>query len=291
MANTLLTPSIIAREALALLQEESKVLRHVSRNYDGDFEGRVGDTINVRNRAILNPVDYDMVARTLTLQNITETSIPVVLDTLLDTSVEITSEEWALELADYSEQVLAPIMVGFAETIDSKIYDMLDADIVQTVGVAATTSAPTIAPEANKVLNDNKVPRSNRHGYLNTAYEAAWLSDALFHQADQRGDQGGIVEGDIGRKFGIEWHASSLNTFDDSYVFHPSGFTAVFRTLPTPRGVAANQAAVVNLDGVGLRVVSGYDIGRKADVISFDVLMGVKTLDANRGVKILGIAP
>lgn len=263
------------------------VLPWVSRNYQADFNGKVGDTITVRARAPITPVAYNMTTRVLTLQNVVETGVPVVLDTLLDSSVEIESEDWALELEDFSEQVLEPIMIGFAEEIDTRIFAEIIASTVQAVG-AAGIDPPTIIPDANKVLNDNKVPRTNRVGFLTNAYEAAWLKDALFHQADQRGDQGGIVSGLIGRKFNVDWHASALLTGNDSFVWHPSAFTLAARTLPVPRGVAPNQAATVNIDGIGLRVVSGYDIGRKADVISFDVLMGVATLDANRSVLING---
>ena len=39
-------------------------------------------------------------------------------------------------------------------------------------------------------------------------------------------------------------------------------------------------AASVNYDGFGLRVVYGYDITKKTETISIDMLCGVKTLDA-----------
>lgn len=42
----------------------------------------------------------------------------------------------------------------------------------------------------------------------------------------------------------------------------------------------------VNYDGFGLRVVYGYDITKKTDTISIDMLCGVKTLDKTLAVKL-----
>ncbi|MCZ7538245.1 MAG: hypothetical protein M5T61_21455 [Acidimicrobiia bacterium] len=41
-------------------------------------------------------------------------------------------------------------------------------------------------------------------------------------------------------------------------------------------------------ESFGIRVVMDYDIDQKEDVVSMDVLIGVKTLDANRAVLIKG---
>ena len=49
------------------------------------------------------------------------------------------------------------------------------------------------------------------------------------------------------------------------------------RPLALPKG--AKEAAIVNYDGFGLRVVYDYDINTKQDIVSIDMLCGVKTLD------------
>jgi hypothetical protein len=51
----------------------------------------------------------------------------------------------------------------------------------------------------------------------------------------------------------------------------------VTRPLALPQGAA--KCAIMNYDGLGLRVVFGYDMNKKVDTISIDMLCGVKLLD------------
>ena len=52
MANALLTPDIIAREALMILQNNTVMGGLVYRDYEGEFgPSRVGDTISIRKPA------------------------------------------------------------------------------------------------------------------------------------------------------------------------------------------------------------------------------------------------
>ena len=60
------------------------------------------------------------------------------------------------------------------------------------------------------------------------------------------------------------------------------------RTLEVPMGAGAGTTEIVNYGGLGLRVVSGYNMTSKTDTVSIDMLCGVKTLDAARAVRLLG---
>jgi hypothetical protein len=52
MANTILTPSIIANEALLILENNLTAANTVFRDYESEFTGsRVGDTITIRKPA------------------------------------------------------------------------------------------------------------------------------------------------------------------------------------------------------------------------------------------------
>ena len=59
--------------------------------------------------------------------------------------------------------------------------------------------------------------------------------------------------------------------------FHKNAFAFVTRPLALPQGAA--NAAIVNYDGFGLRVVQDYNITTKTDTISIDMICGVKTLN------------
>lgn len=287
MANTLITPSVIARMAIARLYSTLVMAGLVHRDFDSDFNGQVGNTISVRKPASFTANVFNR-ATGIQLQDATETSVDVTLDTLLDVSFAVTSEDWALNVKDFAQQFLDPAMEAIAQKIDQLLVG-LKVDVAQTVGVDATPPTdPKILIDAGKKLNDAKVPMTQRYAVLDTATTANFLKDPLFHQADQRGDTEGLREASIGRKFGFDNFMSQNMTGGDSLAFHRDAFALVTRTLPVPRGVAAEQASVQSYKGLGLRVIYDYDSSKKQDVVSVDLLCGVKTLDANKAVVILG---
>ena len=67
--------------------------------------------------------------------------------------------------------------------------------------------------------------------------------------------------------------------------FHPSAFAFVTRPLVSPAGV---ESYVTAYNGVSLRVVKGYDMKYKKEMLSMDVLYGYKTMYPELAVRYLG---
>ena len=67
--------------------------------------------------------------------------------------------------------------------------------------------------------------------------------------------------------------------------FHPLAFAFVTRPLTAPGGV---ESYVTSYNGVSLRVVRGYDMQHKREMLSMDVLYGFKTLYPELAVRVLG---
>ncbi|MBQ8578327.1 MAG: P22 coat protein [Clostridia bacterium] len=67
--------------------------------------------------------------------------------------------------------------------------------------------------------------------------------------------------------------------------FHPSAFAFVCRPLSAPAGV---ESYVTNFDGISLRVVRGYDMIFKREMLSMDVLYAYKTVYPELAVRCLG---
>lgn len=76
----------------------------------------------------------------------------------------------------------------------------------------------------------------------------------------------------------IASHVSNL-------VFHENAFAFVTRPLVLP---ADKEAYVTSFNGVSMRVVRGYDMTFKKDVISIDCLYGYKTMYPEMAVRALG---
>lgn len=67
--------------------------------------------------------------------------------------------------------------------------------------------------------------------------------------------------------------------------FHPMAFAFVTRPLPAPGGV---ESYVTHYNGISLRVVRGYDMQHKREMLSMDVLYGFKTLYPELATRVLG---
>lgn len=70
--------------------------------------------------------------------------------------------------------------------------------------------------------------------------------------------------------------------------FHRNAFALVTRPLALPKGLGNDQKAIVSYDGFGLRVIYDYNSQYKKDVISIDMLCGVKTLNPLLAVRMMG---
>ncbi|WP_027945962.1 P22 phage major capsid protein family protein [Amycolatopsis taiwanensis] len=300
MANTFLTPDIIARAALANLYETTVMAPLVHRDYEPEFANQVGDTITVRKPAVFQAKEFNRAAG-IEIQNATETGFPVTLNHFADVSFAVTSEDLTLKIEDFNEQLLNPAMEAISQKIDRDVLALRN-DIVQEVGVVGGDNAyqwdnPRVAIDAGRVLDQKNVPMTERRLAVGPITKAAWTGDDLFNRADARGDTEGLREANLGRRvFGFDPYmtqnivkpaqTTGNSTTEVGVAFHRTAFALVFRPLALPRG--AQNAAIQSYKGFGLRVVFDYDIKLKQDVVSIDCLYGTKTLDANRAVLVKG---
>lgn len=297
MANTFLTPAVIARAALANLYESTIMANLVYRDFEQDFVGRVGDTITIRKPPTFTALEYNPGVG-ITVQDATEAGIALNLNHFADVSFAVSSEDMTLRIDDFNDRLLGPAMEAIAQKIDADILT-LRSDIVNKVGTTAGElwSDPKVAIAAGRVLTQNKVPLTDRYAVVGPVTAAEWLKSDLMNRADARGDTDGLREASIGgRLFGLDplmtnhihvpAQVTGNPTTEVGVAFHKTAFALAFRPLALPQG--AVNAAIANYKGFGLRVVYGYDLDKKQDVVSVDCLYGVKTVDASRAVLIQG---
>ncbi|MCQ6250909.1 P22 phage major capsid protein family protein [Streptomyces malaysiensis] len=312
MANTFLTPELIARRALATLYEETHMAQLVHRDYEADFAGRQGDTITVRKPAVFTATEFNR-GTGIVPQNATESGFPVVLNHLPDVSFTVTTEQLTLEIQDFGEQLLDPAMEAMAQKIDRDLLALRD-DITQEVGAVAENtggedwnyadgeypwSDSRVLIEAGALLDTKNVPASERRVVVGPRTKARWMAEKTWRQADKRGDTTGLQEAAFGpRTSGFDPYmtqniagpaaspTTGQPTTEVDVAFHKTAFALVTRTLEVPPG--AQDATIMNYKGFALRVVYDYDIKFKQTVVSVDCLYGTKTLDANRAVLIKG---
>lgn len=292
MANTIITPSVMARAALATLIHKPILAALVNRDYESDFQGKQGDTITVRKPAVFTVNEFNR-GSGIVVQNATEGSFTVTLNTIPDVSFAVTAEELTLKVDQFDERFLAPAMSAIAEYLDAKIAELLvdtargggGGGLVDGSGAAANRRNAFL--QARAKLGRAKAPLENRYAVLSPEAVAEIGEDDLFIRADASGDTQMLRNANLGRIQGFDTYETGVIGGDagpgaggtrgeaDGIAFHRDAVTLVTRTLAPPMGVAPNMVAVEQYGGLGLRVVQSYDQTYKQDVVSIDLLYGI----------------
>lgn len=291
MAHTLIKPTVIARRALAVLRNTSLLASLVSRDWDDNFNGKVGDTVNVRVPTAFEAKVFDRNVG-IELQDATETSFPLVLDTILDVSFPVTAEDLTLNIDNFTEQFIVPAMIAIVEGVDGRLAETL-IDTAEGAGGGGTANGATLASdayrEARKRLSRAKFPLTERYAVLSPEGVSEVLTDPLLVKANESGSTDALRDAQLGRIFGIENYESQVFGSGpndagqaDGVAFHRSAVVLATRPLDKPMGLPADQVAVENFEGIGLRVVRDYDIDLKQDVISVDLLLGVNVVPSRK---------
>lgn len=278
MANTFLTPDIIAREALMILNKNAVMANLVHRDYSDDFVGAVGDTISVRKPASFVAKDFN---GEIEVQDATEGSVEVKMDKHFDVSFAVTAKQMTMEIEDFSAQLLVPAVQAIIDKIDMGLV-ALEAEAINRVPHASGAIAPADMIAARKYLTKNAAPLTDRRFVVGANAEADLLGSELFVSAEKVGDAGtALREASLGRKFGmdvyVDQNVAHTGEYTPSIAFHKNAMALVTRPLALPMGAA--KAAIVSHNGFGLRVVYDYDMNKKTDTISIDILCGFKLMD------------
>ena len=109
MANQLLTIDMITREAVRLFKNSNLFIQNIDTQYDSAFAidgAKIGSTLRIR-----LPNDYVVnEGPALQMQDTNEQYTSLSIDTYLTVAVPFTTAERTLDLDDYSERIMAPII-------------------------------------------------------------------------------------------------------------------------------------------------------------------------------------
>lgn len=306
--NTFLTPSVIARQALATLYESTIMLPLVYTDLTQEFaQAKIGDTLNVRKPAVFTVNLFDRVVG-IVPQNATEGSVPVVLDKIPDVSFTVTDEDMSLKIEDFDTQLLTPAMEAIAQHVDTAIINVVQDNVTHEAGngseattLGQTWDKPEVLIEAGRLLDTYKVPTTERYAVVGVTTKARWLNTDLVKQANLSGTTEALRAGSIGADlFGFEVFrttnvappaaspTSGQPTTEVGIAFHRTAVAFASAPLEVPPGANVGQIAVESYKGISIRVAYGYDIKYKQTVVSLDMLYGLKVLDPNRAALIKG---
>lgn len=135
MSNTLITPTIIAKESLRLLKNKLVMARLVHTDYTKEFK-KVGSTIEIR-----KPVKFIANSgATRVNQDVTEGYTTLAINNQEHVSWNFTSQELTLTVDQYRERYLNSAMAALAQKVDSSLTANYSS-VAQWTGTAGTTPA------------------------------------------------------------------------------------------------------------------------------------------------------
>ncbi len=267
---TILMDKILAR-SLKSLRGRASMPRLVNGDYSA-LAARKGTTIDI---PIPTAVETEDVVASHLQQAPTDTGLDMVQLTLNKwrhnkpiylTDIEMEKVDAQGTFLPMQIEEAIKTLVGDINTSVLETYVDDDMGVYGIVGSAGVTpfSSVATATQARKVLQQQQAPRTDRRGVLDFEAEAAALELPAFSDAEKIMSADVKLEGEIGRKFGIDWVA------EDDIITHTAG------TINATVGTTGRKALVNNVAGyaAGLDIVdvdNGTVAGTivRGDIVSF----------------------
>jgi hypothetical protein len=256
MANSILTPTAVTREALRILHQKLNFVGNVNRTYDDSFAktgAKIGDSLKIR-----LPNQYTVRSgATLSAQDTTEISTTLQVATQKGVDLNFTSVDLTLSLDDFSKRILDPAMSVLAANIESDALSMM-LDVYQNVNNIGSAISFGKVMSSRKVLNDALAPMDNNRSILLNTQDNVDLVDGLkglFQDSTAIKEQ--YREGSMGRTGGYDFYENTL-------IQNQATGTALAATTYTVNGaVTANGSSSVVVASAGSTTF------KKGDIITF----------------------
>lgn len=171
--NALLTPSLITKETLVILQNNLVAAGKVNRKFENQFT-KIGSTLTIRKPNKFVAVN----GPALSLQDIQEPSTSITISNQTHVDFQFTQQDLTLTIEEFSERYLKPAAETLANAIDYGVLQNFSSvqNIVGTPGTLPASFASLAA--VGQRLDEGAVPQDGRVLILNPA--AYWsLATAL----------------------------------------------------------------------------------------------------------------
>ena len=211
MANTTLTADVVAKEALAMLENELGVLNTFHRAHEDEFATEVngfkkGSTIRIR-----RPADFTVrTDATMNVQDAIEGRTTLVVDKQIGVDFSFTSADLTLSVSKLSERFIKPAMSSIVNEVARDCMSTFYKGVYNWVGTPGTAinsfSDFALAPQR---LDEMAVPTTDRYAALQPSdhwgllggQTGLYITDAA---------KGAYREGSLGRIGGVETYMSQV---------------------------------------------------------------------------------
>lgn len=256
MANSILTPTAVTREALRILHQKLNFVGSIDRQYDDSFAksgAKIGTTLKIR-----EPNQYTVrTGKTIDVQDTAETSQTLTVATQKGIDMNFSSVDLTMSLDDFSKRILDPAMAVLAANIEYDAMSMYK-DIYNSVWDSAGDLTYNDVLDGRTLIQNGLAPMTARCANLNSADMADVVKDTktLFNDQAQLSKQ--YLEGYVGKAGGFDfmentmWPGHTTGSEDAAYVVNTStGITSGTATITTTAGSGTlSQGDVFTVAGV-----------------------------------------
>lgn len=284
-------PSSVIDTAIQLLNAELVLPRVVTTEGLGRFVGKLGDTYNMRlqgrTAARTQVLRATGSARTIVVDNLAESTLPVKVDTRIYNAIGLTDENLTLDIYDFSRQVSQPQVRAMAEAIENQVADGMEAaTYAETALSLDTTDVQITLNRAAKLLDTYNIPTNDRILVVGLDIAEAMLNDDYFRRYDLTGDQSAVTsnlqKAQLRPAAGFRIIKSKFLGAKKAFALHPTAYAYVMGApaVPTSAGVAG---ATTSADGIAMRWMRDYDATENQERSIFTVFTGWNTVADGEG--------
>lgn len=162
-SQVLLTPTIITKESLVILENNLVAANRVNRKFENQFV-KIGNSLTIR-----KPNRFTVASGAgLQVQNIAEPSVTITVDSQKHVDFQFTSQDLTLTVEEFSERYLKPAMASLANQVDFDVIGNFTgiSDYVGAPGVNPATFSSSVQLTGRR-MDDNAAPQDNRTLMLN----------------------------------------------------------------------------------------------------------------------------
>lgn len=163
-ANSLLTPSLISKETLIILENNLVAASKVNRQFENQFV-KIGSTLTIRkpNRFTVSS------GPGLQIQNITEPSTSITISNQRHVDFQFSEVDLTLTIEEFSERYLKPAAAALANDLDVGVVANY-SQIWNEVGTPGTVpNAYSFITQVGQRMDEGAVPQDGRILMLNSA--------------------------------------------------------------------------------------------------------------------------
>ena len=272
--HTLLSPTVIVKEALRLFKNNMVMGSNVYKGYEGEFPGtpKVAGTVQIR-----KPVKFKVSkTRVRVTSTITEQYIAMTVATQAHVSWQFTMIDLTMTIEEYSERYIRKAAAALANQVDADLlglYSDIPNQVAESTGYV-TPHTFMVMGKAMQRMDEEAAPPDDRVVVFNPA--AHWsFANALSNWNFKEGGEQSLRKGFLGRIANAEifmdqnvkthvvghWATDTAAATTGRVVVHSTAASGAGEGLPTGIGVAVSQNQMILMQGFAQTTQGGLHAG------------------------------